>query len=165
MAHHRHLIAALALGLGAGGGVSPAWADGALSLDGHQTSSSLDFRIIIPPVLRIVENSYPLQLPAADAQTGRILAVQHLVLLSTLRKGFCMELRLAQPRMTDWQLQASGSSGIQVLPSSDGGYRVCASRAGRYNIALQHAFSLKDNVPATAAPALSWPVYMDLAAL
>jgi hypothetical protein len=165
MAPHRHLIAALALGLGTLGNLSPAQADGVPSADGRQTSSSLDFRIIIPAVLQVVENSYPLQLPAADAQTGRISAVQHLVLLSTLRKGFCMELRLAQPRMTGWQLQASGSAGIQVQPSSDGGYRVCASRAGRYNIALQHAFSLKDNVSANAAPALSWPVYMDLAAL
>ena len=42
MAHHRLLIAALALGLGAGARVSPAYADVALSQDGHQTSSSLD---------------------------------------------------------------------------------------------------------------------------
>ena len=164
MAHHRLLIAALALGLGAGSFVSPALADGALSLDGHQTSSSLDFRIIIPPVLRVVENSYPPLLPAADVQTGRISALQRVVLVSTLRKGFCMDLRLTQPGMTGWQVLASGSTGVWIQPS-EGGYRVCANRAGRYDVALQHEFSLKDNRPASPASALGWPVYMDLAAL
>ena len=164
MAHHRLLIAALAFGLGTGSGVSPARADGALSLNGHQTSSSLDFRIIIPPVLRVVENSYPPLLPAADAQTGRISALQRVVLVSTLRKGFCMDLRLTQPGMTGWQVLASGSTGVWIQPS-EGGYRICANRAGRYVVALQHEFSLKVNRPASPAPALGWPVYMDLAAL
>ena len=166
MAHSRHLIPALALGLGLVTCLPDAWADGALGADGRQTGSSLDFRIIIPPVLRVVENSYPPVLPAADGQTGRISALQRVVLVSTMRRGFCMDLRLTQSRMTDWQVQASGSTGISVAPS-EGGYRVCASRAGRYELALQHAFSLKNRLSASAkpAPAVDWPVQLDLVAL
>ena len=75
-----------------------------------------------------------------------------------------MDLRLTQPGMTGWQVLASGSTGVWIQPS-EGGYRICANRAGRYDVALQHEFSLKDNRPASPAPALGWPVYMDLAAL
>ena len=169
MAHSRHLIPALALGLGLATYLPNALADGAPSADGRQTGSSLDFRIIIPPVLRVVENSYPPVLPTADGSTGRISALQRVVLVSTMRRGFCMDLRLTQPRMThmtDWQLQASGSTGISVAPS-EGGHRVCASRAGRYELTLQHAFRLKDRLSASAvpAPAVDWPVHLDLVAL
>lgn len=65
-------------------------------------------------MLRVVENSYPPLLPAADAQTGRISALQRVVLVSTLRKGFCMDLRLTQPGVTGWQVLASGSTGVWI---------------------------------------------------
>ncbi len=142
-------------------------AEGALSADGRQTRSSLDFRIIIPPMLRLVENSYPALLPAADGPSGHVSALQRVVLVSTMRKGFCMDLRLAQTgggQMTDWQVQASGNTSVWVTPS-DGGYRVCANRAGRYELALQHAFHVIGNPAVGTVPAVNWPVHLDLVAL
>ena len=54
-----------------------------------------------------------------------------------------MDLRLTQQQLTDWQLSVSGSAGTRIEPS-EGGYRLCVGRAGRYEVALQHDFSLKD---------------------
>ena len=47
---------------------------------------------------------------------------------------------------------------------ADGGYRVCALRPGRFELALQHAFSLKDRKAGADAhaPNLSWPVSVSL---
>ena len=88
--------------------------------------------------------------------------LQRLVLVSTLGKGFCMDLRLTQQQLTDWQLRVSGSAGTRIEPS-EGGYRLCVGRAGRYEVALQHDFSLKDGARQGLAPALDWPVNVSLA--
>ena len=56
-------------------------------------SASLNFRIIIPPMMKVMENSHPVQLTAgAD---GDLSAEQRLVVLSTMKRGFCVTLRLA----------------------------------------------------------------------
>ncbi|UUZ74532.1 hypothetical protein LP414_19115 [Polaromonas sp. P1(28)-13] len=140
---------------------TPTLANGTFSSDSQQSSAALDLRIIIPPILRILENNYPRSLPAADTQTSRISALQRMVLVSTLPKGFCMDLQLTQRQVTDWQLHVSGSAGAWIQ-SSEGGYRLCAGRAGRYEVALHHDFSLRDSMRGTMAPALDWPVHLSL---
>lgn len=135
-----------------------------LSVDKPQASTTLDFAIVIPAVLRILENSHPAALLSADTAGSLISATQRMVLVSTLGKGFCMDLQLNQQQVAGWQLNVSGSAGTRV-EAAEGGYRVCAMRPGRFELALQHAFSLKDHKPGTAAQAssLSWPVSVSLA--
>lgn len=160
----QHPIAVIALCAGLLWAPASALASEALSAEGHPASAALNFSIIIPAVLRIVENSHPHLLPPADSQTSRISALQRMVLVSTLGKGFCMDLQLTRRQVADWQVQLSGSVGARVQASGSG-YRVCTRRAGRYELALRHDFSLKDNSPGETVPALDWPVSMSLTAL
>lgn len=134
-----------------------------LSVDKPQASTSLDFAIVIPAVLRILENSHPAALFSADTAGSLISATQRMVLVSTLGKGFCMDLQLNQQQVTDWQLSISGSAGTRV-EAANGGYRICAMRPGRFELALQHAFSLKDRTPGAIPQTsnLNWPVSVSL---
>lgn len=159
-----HSILAIALCTGVLATPTSASAAETLTVDGRQASAALNFTIIIPAVLRILENSHPSSLPMADMPASRVSAMQRMVLVSTLGKGFCMNLRLTQLEVADWQLRVSGSAGTWIEPS-DGGYRLCARRAGRYELALQHDFSLKekDGNRASPAAALDWPVNVSLA--
>lgn len=146
--------------------VSPpsAHANEAWRTDGKPVSAALSITIVIPAVLRILENTHPLSLPPADALTARTSVVQRMVLLSTLGKGFCMDLRLDRQQIADWQLRVSGSAGAWLEPAA-AGYRLCAARAGRYELALQHDFALteKDQGPAGLTKVLDWPVNMSFA--
>ena len=157
-----HLIPPIALCAAALWGPTSASANDTPSADGRQASAALNFSIIIPAVLRVIENSHPPSLPAADPQTSRVSARQRMVLVSTLRKGFCMDLQLTQRQLADWQIQVSGSAGTWLEPSN-GGYRLCTGRAGRYELALQHDFSLKDGARGKPSPALDWPVNISFA--
>jgi hypothetical protein len=138
-----------------------ALADGKFSIDGKQASSALDFRIVVPPVLRLLENSYPAQLPVMATGQAQISSQQRVVLVSTLGKGFCMDLQLTQPGVTAWQVRADANPEVRVQPS-EGGYRLCAQRAGRFDVALQHNFSLSDN---SQGDQLGWPVQISLSSL
>jgi hypothetical protein len=132
-----------------------------------KASASIHFRVVIPPVMRVLENSHPAQLqPSADGSA--LTAEQRLVVVSNMKHGFCVALRQPTPELaTGWQLQQAPSEGggaVLISPVADG-YRLCASRPGRYTLRLQHAFP-----PATAeqlarATALHWPVQTDLTAL
>lgn len=136
-----------------------------LSVDKPQTSTTLNFAIVIPAALRILENSHPALL-SADMGAAPVSALQRMVLVSTLRKGFCVDLRLNPQQVADWQLSLSGSAGTR-METADGGYRICTSHAGRFELALQHVFNLKTGqaAPASQAFALRWPVSMSLASL
>lgn len=162
MVHAKHFMTVIALCSCVLWAPSGASAHEVSSADGSKASALLDFSIIIPVVLRIIENSHPPLLPVADTQTSRISATQRMVLVSTLRKGFCMNLQLTRSQVSDWQLQVSGSAGTRIEPS-EGGYRVCTNRAGRYDLALQHDFKLKDDTRGNFASALDWPVNVSLA--
>lgn len=163
MVRSRLLIPVIALCAGVLWGSTSTSAHDSLSADGRKAGTTQDFRIIIPEVLHILENSHPSSLTVAGTlMTPRISALQRVVLVSTLRKGFCMDLRLNQPQVADWQVQVGGSAGIWIEPL-DGGYHLCAHHAGRYELALQHDFSLKDGARGNLAPALDWPVSMSLA--
>jgi hypothetical protein len=162
MAFSRNLISAIALCAGALCNPLSALAHEAVSAGNHHAGTAINFAIVIPAVLRILENSHPLSLPMADTSDAHISVSQRLVLVSTLGKGFCMDLQLSQQQLTDWQLQVSGSASARIEPSA-GGYRLCVGRAGRYEVALQHEFTLKDSARADGAAALDWPVLVSLA--
>jgi hypothetical protein len=163
MAHARHLISAITLCAAALCSPTQTLAHESLNNDNRQAGAAVNFSIIVPAVLRILENSHPLSLPVTDTPSPRVSVLQRLVLVSTLGKGFCMDLQLTQQQLTDWQLKVSGSTGARIEPS-EGGYRLCIGRAGRYEVVLQHDFHLKDGPRASLAPALGWPVHISLAA-
>lgn len=144
---------------------SQAMAAGAHSSEhiGKTHAAVVDLRIVIPRIMRVLENSYPALLPVASDQTFRVSALQRLVLVSTLPRGFCMDLHLTLRQVTDWQLKLSGSAGTRI-ESSSGGYRLCTARAGRHEIALSHDFQLPDTMWNTSSPPLDWPVQVSLTA-
>jgi hypothetical protein len=144
-------------------------------------TDALDFAIVIPAILRLLENKHPAELQALAA-AAPISALQRVVLVSTLRSGFCMDLRLnplqaGQAQVADWQVQLATQSGAAATSGArveafDGGWRVCTRRAGRFELALLHAFSLQPkaaaarvNLAVDAAgqtASLGWPVALSL---
>ncbi|WP_310566306.1 hypothetical protein [Hydrogenophaga sp.] len=118
---------------------------------GGHASSSLHVRIVIPPVLRVLEDSHPQQVD------GSQWVEQRLVVLSNLQNGFCASLRLTDPQLSGWRLQTDEVGGITLQPQADG-YRLCASRPGRYTLRLQHDFRSQRN-------ALVWPVHTEFMVL
>ncbi len=68
-------------------------------------SSSLDFRIIIPPIMRVLENSHPMQLDAEA--NGDWSAQQRLVVVSNMKRGFCVTLRVSAPEVDAWRLNTA----------------------------------------------------------
>jgi hypothetical protein len=147
-----------------------------------QKTDAVDFAIVIPAILRLLENDHPAELQPLAGPAAPISALQRVVLVSTLRSGFCMDLRLnaltaGQAQVADWQVQLAALSGAAAASGArveafDGGWRVCTRRAGRFELALQHAFSMQ---PRAAAPgvnlaidktgqaaSLGWPVAISL---
>lgn len=127
--------------------------------EGGGASAALNFRIVIPPVMRVLENSHPLQLDASA--DGALSAEQRLVVLSNMKRGFCVSLRLATPGVDGWKLQTAPDNGMNLSPVSDG-YRLCSTRPGRYTLMLQHRF----DVTSPGQPdGLHWPVQTEIAAI
>lgn len=143
---------------------SAARAEGALSINagspggsGASASAALQFRVVIPAVMRVLENSHPSQLEtAAD---GALVGQQRLVVVSNMRHGFCVALRRNQAGAGPWQLETAANNGAALTPTADG-YRLCTSRPGRYSLLLQHRFE-----PTATLTALAWPVQTDITAL
>ncbi|MFC3681983.1 hypothetical protein [Hydrogenophaga luteola] len=122
-------------------------------------SGALDFRIVIPPVMRVLENSHPPQLTSgADGSLG---GQQRLVVLSNMKRGFCVTLRLRSPDVEQWQVRAAPEPGV-TLQAAGQAYRLCSDRPGRYTMVLQHEFGPSAH-GAGAAPA--WPVQTDITTL
>jgi hypothetical protein len=128
---------------------------------GGNASASLDFRIIIPPIMRVLENSHPTELQA-DAN-GTLSGQQRLVVLSNMKRGFCVTLRRADAQnAAGWNLLNAGEQGgVTLTPVADG-YRLCTARPGRYTLLLQHEFNAPAPVLQTA---MRWPVQTDLTAM
>ncbi len=122
-----------------------------------KVGASLDFRIVIPPIMRVIENSHPQLLDTAD---GKASAEQRLVVMSNMKRGFCVSLRRAAPQLGTWELQTAPQSGVQLSPVADG-YRLCGTRPGQYTVLLQHRFGTGDS----RANALHWPVQTDISAI
>jgi len=131
-------------------------------VENRGASASINIRIVIPPVMRVLENSHPQQLdPEAD---GSLSALQKLVVMSNLKRGFCVTLRQADPQLNGWQLHTAPQSGIQLTPVADG-YRLCSVRPGRYTLLLQHQFASSTANNAAISPTLNWPIQTDLTAI
>ncbi|MDZ4123566.1 MAG: hypothetical protein U1E02_05220 [Hydrogenophaga sp.] len=124
-----------------------------------RAGASLDFRIIIPPIMRVLENSHPSQL--VPVVGGDWSAEQRLVVLSTMKRGFCVTLRMNTSDVEAWRLQTEQTGGITLNPVSDG-YRLCTPRPGRYTLLLQHEFEASGNGDMQS---LRWPVQTDITAL
>ncbi|MDO9638468.1 MAG: hypothetical protein Q7J44_07995 [Pseudotabrizicola sp.] len=124
-----------------------------------RAGASLDFRIIIPPIMRVLENSHPSQL--VPVVGGDWSAEQRLVVLSNMRRGFCVTLRMNTSDVEAWRLQTEQSGGVTLSPVSDG-YRLCTPRPGRYTLLLQHEFEASGNGDMQS---LRWPVQTDITAL
>jgi hypothetical protein len=144
-----------------------------------RTTDAVDFAIVIPAALRLLENDHPTELHPLAGPAAPISALQRVVLVSTLRLGFCMDLRLnslqhGQAQVADWQVHLAALSGAATasgarIEAFSGGWRVCTRRAGRFVLVLQHAFSLQPFATIKAAStatghgtALSWPVALSL---
>ena len=124
----------------------------------QSTSASVDIRIIVPPIMRVLENSHPMQMDPLLG--GDWSAEQRLVVLSTMKRGFCVLLRMNSPDVDAWRLKTEQTGGITLSPVSDG-YRLCTPRPGRYTLLLQHDFEAARNT----IESLRWPVQTDITAL
>ena len=80
---------------------APAHSAAGLAPQGPVSSASamIQVAVVIPSVLKVLENSHPPSLHASDRLDSGVSAVQRLVLLSTVRGGFCMELLLVYLQM------------------------------------------------------------------
>ncbi|QHE88533.1 hypothetical protein [Hydrogenophaga sp. BPS33] len=131
--------------------------ESALTTQGS-ASASLQLRIIIPPVMRVMENSHPQLLDTSVG--GEASAEQRLVVQSNMKRGFCVSLRRAAPQLGAWDLQTTPQSGVQLSALPDG-YRVCGTRPGHYTLVLQHRFAISER----HIEALRWPVQTDISAI
>ena len=122
-----------------------------------KAGASLDFRIVIPPIMRVLENSHPQSL-AAEA-SGDWSAQQRLVVVSNMKRGFCVTLRMSTPEVDDWRLKTAQHD-VTLTQVSDG-YRL-SPRAGRYTLLLDHEFNAANKA---TTGALRWPVQTDITAL
>ena len=110
------------------------------------------------PVMQVLENSHPRQLDAFAG--GEASALQRLVVVSNLKRGFCVSLRQDAAPPGTWEVQTAPQSGMQLTPVANG-YRLCGTRPGRYNVLIQHRFRSNDG----SVNALSWPVQTDISAI
>lgn len=139
--------------------LAPATGNGESALAGHMpASAALDFRIIIPPVMRVLENSHPRQLDTSN--DGVASAEQRLVVMSNMKRGFCVSLRRAAHQRGTWDMQTAPQSDVQFSALADG-YRLCGTRPGQYTLVLQHRFATSDR----SSNALHWPVLTDISAI
>ena len=133
--------------------------ESALGAASRPANAALDFRIIIPPVMQLLENSHPARL---DLPTqGALSAQQKLVVVSNMKRGFCVTMRVDAPEVEAWRLQAAQQGGVTLQEVADG-YRLCTARPGRYTLLLQHEF---DAAPGQKTDAMAWPVRTDITAL
>lgn len=144
---------------------APALAIEMLSATPGTTNATVNISIVIPSILQILENTHPQALSFAAAKASRTSAVQRVVLLSTLRGGFCMDLRVEQAQVSQWQMKLSGNPNVRMEEVA-GGYRLCTRRPGRYELALEHEFLRRDSATLLAqadTSAMGWPVNVSLA--
>lgn len=121
-------------------------------------SAALDFRIVIPPVMQVLENSHPRQLDTFAG--GEASALQRLVVVSNMKRGFCVSLRQDAAPLSTWEVQTAPQSGMRLSLVANG-YRLCGSQPGRYTVLIQHRFRSSDG----SVNALNWPIQTDISAI
>lgn len=122
-------------------------------------SASLRISITVPAIMQVLENSHPTQLTPIVG--GDWSAEQRLVVVSNMKRGFCVTLRMSTADVESWRLQTEQTGGITLNQVNDG-YRLCTPRPGRYTLLLQHEFEASGN---STMQSLRWPVQTDITAL
>lgn len=138
----------------------PAQADTDRAEPGSKASAHLNFRVLVPAVAQLEANQHPLQMVADDLDRGTHRAEQRLIVFSNLRRGLCMQLRLALPQVSGWQVQVADPASASLTPLGGDGYRLCTQRIGRTAIALVHRFEAHGQTQP-----LPWPVQTELHAI
>lgn len=142
----------------------PAAAESGFSAGETKVGASLNFRVVIPPVVRVTANDHPAVLAAAQDGTGAQQATQRLAFHTNLRRGMCVDLQLADPGVAQWDVHTDSAVGATLSPAM-GGWRLCVSRPGQHDVTLHHTFTLRPAAVAAAPLATAWPVQLQLAAL
>jgi hypothetical protein len=145
-------------------GVAPAAAESSVSAGEAKAGASLQFRVVIPPVVRVTANDHPPVLARAQDGAGTQQATQRLAFHTNLRRGLCVDLQLADPRVAQWEVHTDSASGATLSPAI-GGWRLCVSRPGQHDVTLHHAFTTRPTTEAGSPVATAWPVQLQLAAL
>jgi hypothetical protein len=145
-------------------GAAPAAAESSFSAGETKVGASLNFRVVIPPVVRVTANDHPSVLAPAPAGTGAQQAVQRLAFHTNLRRGMCVDLQLADPGVAQWDVHADSAGGATLSPAL-GGWRLCVSRPGQHDVTLHHAFRVRPTTVAGSPVATAWPVHLQLATL
>lgn len=118
-------------------------------------SASIRLRVEIPALLQLRENRHPKDIPLDGAAVQ-----QQLEVMTNMRHGFCATLRLTVGGLRDWTVRSVGSPAlVQRTPE---GYRVCAERHGRHQVALEHRF---DFGLSESMGSVDWPVNIELSAI
>lgn len=150
----------LLAGLGLMLSSAAALAQSGAGLNGASASATVHIRVVVPPVVRVLQDVHPRALePTADPT---VTAEQTLVVSTNIRHGFCLDLRHNGPPGTPWQLRSVGGDAVAISPQGDG-YRLCGDRPGLHTLVLQHEFQpVGTDAPDTALP---WPVRTELASI
>jgi hypothetical protein len=135
-------------------------AESTLGIHGGSASATVRIRVVIPPVVRVLQDLHPISLEAAV--DDRLRAEQRLVVSTNMRQGFCLDLQKHIGPDTAWNVQAVGGDAV-VITAQGGGYRLCGDRQGVYTLVLQHEFQPAGSVGNVGA--LAWPVRTELTAL
>lgn len=130
-----------------------------LSVDKGNSSARLEFRIVIPRVIHVLENSHPTLLD--PEHNGDWSALQLLVVETNMKRGFCATLSMSTPEVRSWSVSTPKNGDITLTAVHDG-YRVCMPRPGRYTLMLQHSFEATAHRPPNGV--LRWPVKTDIVA-
>lgn len=141
--------------------ISPlsALAESSLGLNGASASATVRIRVVVPPVVRVLQDIHPRALEPVAAQT--LTAEQTLVVSTNIRQGYCLDLQTSRHPGTPWQLRSVGGDAVVITQQGDG-YRLCGDRPGIHTLVLQHEFQPDASGPATPLP---WPVRTELASI
>ncbi len=165
-ASYRALLAVFTASTLSMGAVGTAQAEAQFTTGPGNASASLNFKIVIPAVMRLLENSHPQQLTVGP--DGRSSGQQRLVVMSNLKRGICITLRRPPGTEGQWQLRQLDNSPVYLQAVSHG-YKVCTTRPGRYTLELEHQFTPSaPQSPAAGAntfASLPWPVQTDINAI
>lgn len=132
--------------------VCPAAAESLLATGGQVASARLTLRVVIPAMVRLQEDSHPLELAPG-------IAKQKLVIQTNLKHGFCAALSVDNNDFAGWQLRVASGDGVW-LQSTQEGYRLCSKGPGHHTVYLEHQFDIAPTM--TPRP---WPVRTELASI
>jgi len=137
-----------------------AQAESSMGLHGGSASASVHIRVVVPPVVRVLQDLHPRLLEVTPEE--RLRAEQKLVVSTNMRRGFCLDLRNNVSPASHWRLRLVGGDAVEITPQGDG-YRLCGSRQGLYTLVLEHDFL--PSKPEGIGPGVPWPIRTELTML